>query len=384
MPELLEPSLSVEPRTWRFPATPERNGCDAADAFAACLANLEANTERIEIRSAADLLPDTRSGLIRGRWRYTTEALRELCRLLMPGLSRVIRELADDDPGRARSPDMAGKLLCDMIRLRFADLRQSYLVCDSQSMLIEGIVGGRYEHFSHQAVFRASDRFLARLEEPCVFHEAILVGRRLSLRYREERPMFAIPAGETHEPFFAGWQLQNSEVGECALGVAPLVLRRWSDGKAVGPLTEGSRLIHVRRRRFEDHFQRLLATATRRRPNPDKLRRQVLALREQSLGLTARDSEPRQMELATQLRRMQLPLRLARQIVHRACRNGSYRKDVLPERPSLSELRQAYAGRTAFDLLNAICTVADSQRLQLRERLEQLAYRMFDGRWRPR
>ncbi|MCA9362162.1 hypothetical protein KC906_02200, partial [Candidatus Kaiserbacteria bacterium] len=218
-------------------------------------------------------------------------------------------------------------------------------------------------------------------DNPPVFWEAVLSGRRLMLRYRSQSSIFTIPVGSNgkKEPFYSGFHFANSEVGECSLRAAAIFIRYWGDNKAISPFVDGGKIAHVRGPQFDRRFKALLVKVSSRAEEVLDFKADVVRLISTNLGLgvTKNAHEKQLSKIATRLNKKGLPARFSRNALDRALKFGTYKSQLLDRS---QDSMAVYATRTAYDLFNAITFEAKSEDLELCEKAEQLAYELLSGK----
>lgn len=350
------------------------------------LRRYEAATQTIEVNKLSDVVLDT-EGKIRNRYRMTTVALSQFCSLLAPGFSQTIyslsglRKTGQDLKDDRCDPQMAIRLLNDMIAYRFQRISGYQLVVDRKEDRIEGVIGRTYRFYSNLDMYDRVKSFVkAHKTAPASFTEAILHGRRMLIRYRSVNPIFAVTKRRrSGEPFFGGYQFENTEVGDCALRGSAILIRQWCDNKAVAPFTDQNRVRHVGSS-FETRFEKLLSRLDLRTGEATKYHDKVLTLMDTSLGLGEDKTSHAEKTQAIMVRLMKkgLPKGLANRVVRRMLASGSYRSDAC--QPGVGSM-ELYAKRNAYDLFNALTAEAKKELLDDRMDAEQLAYSLLMGRF---
>lgn len=381
--------LASPPRRYKFSLGDEKNG------LAALAERLQAmaSTSPVEIRNQSHVLLNS-AGLVQKQFRFTTTGLSQLCSALAAGLSQCVSDVSGlnkkDGGDDVYDAEKAIAMINTMINLRFRGrLRGHGLVIDRRSRRVEGLVGPRYEFFSNKELFERCQEFVQSLDPPAQFHAAVVAGRRLLLRYINPQRSFAVmtPHGR-REPFYSGWHFSNSEIGDCSVHVGLTVTRKWTDDSS---LFECGKIVHVKGGRFGPKFNRLLEDLQRKAHKEleeHDYEKHVTSLMEQNLGLGgAAVSHVKQLEkLVGKLARV-LPKRTARQVIHRAIAQGSYRADQLTVNgvsyDMLDEsLSRVIASRTAFDFYNSLTHVARSLQPEQQEAAEKLAYKILTERYK--
>lgn len=385
VPDTLQLATTPVCRVYQAAAAAEHNYAQLAED----LQTTEAATTLAGLEGPATVLLSPETALVRGRYRLTTEALSQICSLLSPGLSQTIFSLSGmRRTGREKTYDakLAIGFFNDAVRLRFAQIKDHRLVINRATQHIEGLVGPRYRYFSnHELLVKVEDFVASRSGPRSRFTEAILQGRRLVLRYRSDDPAFEIPTErKLHEPFFGGYQFENSVTGDCSVRGANVVIRQWCDNKAVAPVLLRNRVPHVRTDKFNKNFVKLLHTLADKSREITELKPRVLQLLSTSLGL---GGDPvrhatRVDALTTRLCVAGLRKPLAVRTVTTACMYGSYRHSSVQQLSPAVPLLECYAMRTYYDLFNALTHEAKKEAVDQRVHAEQLGYGLLMGTFR--
>lgn len=371
------PELAVQEQLRRYSALGQGEGYEE---LVAELRRSAASTQRRPIAHVTQVMLGADGRTLAG-FRYSANALRQLCRLLGRGFSQTVFDLGavvpsdsppDDGP---YDPILMIGLVNDVIRLRFEQRLRNYeLIVDVQEQRIDGLVGTRYAYLSN---LQFAERVRAALGSADVkFHEAMLAGRRLLLRYRTRQHLFSIEADQA-EPFYGGFHFGNSEVGDCSVKTAVLLIRQRADAKATSDFSGSGRLMHIRGPQFSDRLGEQLAAVTRRSGEPATLKPRLEALRKRRLDLGGGPEEAlkRATALAKRLQQWGLHRSLAKRVAARVQALGS----ALVE-DARNASRSGMAERTQWDLFNAMTFVAKRQHPDAQERLEQLAYQLLIGK----
>ena len=353
----------------------------------AVLSKHEKKTRNIPITREKDVLLNEK-GLVAGRYRLSTVALKTLCSKLVPGLGQAMSSVAGlnqneselDEP-RPTSLPCAIRWLNDSIRLRFVDISGFNMVVDTSTKRVEGFVGRTYQFFPNKELYEQTRDFLAQLDEPPDFWEAVLSGRRLMLRYRSKSKIFSIPVSKLgkHEPFYGGFHFANSEVGECSLRAAAICIRQWGGNNAVSPFFDGGKIAHVRGPQFDRRFKALLVKVSNRAEEVAGFKAEVIRLINTNLGLgVTKNAHDKQLgKITAKLNKRGLPARFSKSALECALKFGTYKFQALQRSQQPMDV---YATRTAYDVFNAITFESRSQEPELREKAEQLAYDLLSGR----
>jgi len=370
--------LAVQPERCRF-STKDRKS--AAGDFLAHLREMDRDRRIQDVTSTRNLLLD-QHGRVGTVLKMTTTALKQLCSRLAPGLSQAVCDVAGEDQDEESvvpvDPEMAIKWVNDAIRLRFEDRMEGCrLIISARRKQLDGIVGPKYKFLSNLELFDRAQEFVRdQVEVPAAFNNALVMGRRIMLRYRHADPLFEVPTNrKTMEPFFGGFHFSNSEVGDCSVRAAITIIRQWCDNTALGTFEEGGRLVHAGNN-FFSRFENLLDRVQRKAAETGRLKENVLKLMDTKLGFGDPDTHnDRVGQVVNQLHMRGLTKHFAKRTVNRALYEGSYEADRI-HRVSDNE---SLAKRTAYDLFNALTNEAKSAPLDLAERSEQLGYEMLVG-----
>lgn len=379
--------LALPPRRYRFTPDDEKNGLAALHARLQAMAS----TSPVEIRRPSSVLLNS-EGLVQRQYHFSTTGLSQLCSALAPGLSLCVSDVAglkkNENGDDAYDVVKAIAMLNTLISLRFETrLRGHGLVIDRRSRRVEGLVGPRYEFFSNLELFERCQEFAQSLNPPAAFHEAVIAGRRLSLRYINPQRAFAVatPHGR-HEPYFSGWHFSNSEIGDCSVHAGLVIIRKWTGASS---LFECGKIVHVKGGRFGPKFNRLLEDLQRKSSKEleeGNHEAHIANLFGQSLGLGGQAvAHAKQLEkLAGKLSRVMFK-KTARQVIHRAIAQGSYRVDRLDIGGSSYDLlddaiSRVISNRNVYDLYNSLTHVARSLQPEQQEAVEKLAYKILTER----
>lgn len=390
----LAPPLAVTPKPRKYPGTAE-----GAQQLRAFLQAKDAAGPK-SIKQADDLLLDEKTCKLGKRYRLTAAALSQLCSMLCPGFGQVVCDVAgirragkSGEPG-VYSTREAAKLFNAMVRFRGARLKGNELILDRRSRTVEGVVGPEYQFFSNMEFWNQVQEFLASSGVRTVFHGAIYRNRRLSIRYKFRQPAFTIATKlGKREPFYGGWHFSNSEVGDCAVHMAAILLRGWSSSVTLVHMPDIRKLVHRGARAgFYDKLGTSFETLSTKSGVPSTFKSQVEQLASIPLGLggSPKSHEKKVKALKTRLARSKLGPRLANEIVQHVLFCGSYKADAVrrdSDTPaSFAELQQAtntevFEARTAFDLFNALGIRAKYEKPERQELAEQLAYKVLVGQF---
>lgn len=375
-------NLSDRPQVMNF-------GSNAEADLVTALRAMERHTVLRQVNHPRDVMLDS-TGHVQRKLRYSTTALQQLCLLLSPGLTHVMDSVCGNRmrAGEQADPDLAVKILNDLIALRFGTrLEDKMLVVNNQTKQIDGLVGVRYARLANLELYQRALAFVSKTAG-MKFCEAALAGRRMMLRFAGTVPLFevTVPGPGTigqrpTEPFFGGFHFSNSEVGDCSIRASTLLIRQACDNKAIGGFQDGGRLLHIRGPKFEEKFTQLLTRVQSKADESATLRRNVLRLMNSSLHLVPQPTALRNRldNLIEQLHRHGMTRKFAAEVIGTAAYTGSYGGVA---NSTVNRRDEAWlARRSAYDVFNAMTHVAKSQAIETRENAEQLAYQLLLGKF---
>jgi hypothetical protein len=211
------------------------------------------------------------------------------------------------------------------------------------------------------------------------FHEAILAGRRLMVRYVHARPLFEADAPSGVDAFHGGYHFSNSEVAGEASVKAAVLLANMPGGTASLGLSDRGKLAHTGKdfgKRLAKMFGAVLAVPQ----DAADLRRRVEALRALPLGLggdtARRDAQLEYLTIA--IHGQDVNRSSARRIAVSAMSRGAHDPPNRHHTPS----REVLASRDAYDLYRAMTREAVDLPLAAREPIERAAYDLLTGKFR--
>ncbi len=361
--------LSVAPPTVRFASD------DEADLAHQLLA-IEQNTKNVAISTPAQL-SFNKAGCILGSLRMSTTAMGQLCSMLAPGLSLFVKDLCNDKD--SPDPELAIRTLNEMVRLRFrSELEHRRLIIDWPAQRIDGIVGPKYVQLSNSDLYKRSKQFVGR--DGAKFHEAVVTGRRMLVQYMNEAQIDMYAREDRPDIFHSGYHFSNSEVGECAVRAATVLIRKVCSNGAVGPVTEGGRLAHVSIVNFEERFERLLERVRKKTAEVSVIQANMPQLSAHNLELGGPSDEHRKRceYIVKRLRKGGLPKKFASRVMTRTilCSADDIRPLASYDRPTAAAVRS----RNMYDLINAITYESKNLPVSARESAEHLAYMLMLGR----
>lgn len=372
--ELLSQLLSVAPTSQQFGPAQEND-------LSRALGEAEKNSLFYPLTSTKEVLL-AGDGKTQTGYRFTHWAFFQLCQALCPGLYRLVMELSgsqrsSDKPRSDYSSDEAVQVVNLLIRRRFGSrLYGRNILRDTKTGIIHGIVGAGYHWLPNKQLHDRCRDLLRNSRKRVLFHEGLLNGRWLMIRYRQQDPLFA---DDGKIDFFGGMHFSNNEVGVASIKSGAVLLRGndWS-----GSLTPTRRVIHSLNRRFEAKLEAMLADTENRLKDAEFYRKKVILLHTHNLMLgmykTDQEEEKRRDAIIHALTARKLPQSLAKRVLREALRCGSF--ETARSAESHRGLKTVWASRTQYDLYNAIAREARQLSIGNRELSEQVAYALLMGR----
>jgi hypothetical protein len=388
MPKSL-PLISVSPDRQRF----ERNELVKVQAY---LHEQKRKTLSTEVTSLSELQLNKQGEVnphSRGvSYRYTTPALLKVCQMAASSLFQVV----DDVAGQTRKPNelssaysrpAAIEIFNAVMKLRFEPRFQSKakLLWNRLTHQIEGAAGVRYSHLENNQLLELAESAASAATTRLVFHEAAIDGRRLLLRFVQAKPLFTIRTPDGPEPYYGGIHFVNSELaGECSVRAAVLMVRGGRNTSALGSYVSeggsGGRVVHTGHD-FNVRVQELMQTVVATFETLGVHHKDLQRLTRQPLGLVSVEAkDKRNKALQTILTRAGLKPGIAKRVLQAVQYFGS--SPVGRKKPIGYVSKSQLAGRTAYDLYNALAGVAVLLPVAARESAEQAAYSIMTGKVR--
>jgi hypothetical protein len=351
----------------------------------------EENTLTHPIEDPNQVLLDHNCRTVDGQYQFTWLAVRQVSRVLGAGLGTYLTDLAgyrrapSADDREFYSDEDAAAVFNMAVRRRFRqELLGFQAIRNASTGTIDAVVGHGYRRLPNRDFLERVREVLGAVDRPVEFHEALVVGRRVTVRYRFVEPIYE--GDDRLLTVHGGFSFANSEVGDGAVRGTPLLWFNPS-GTALMPYNAGCRVAHTGKD-FPRRMQRLLdRTLDRWRLSElsESIGRYVEELESANLGFGGVDEDAddgRFRELVSHLRHRHLTQSTARRVLRRAVFSGG--RVEAPIDLMRSERRRTWGGRTALDVFVAVLRESEATLLNVtvRERLEQLAYQMLAGRFR--
>lgn len=212
------------------------------DKLVADMQHLQDATMFSDIHDMTDLQmrPDGMISGPQGPYRMSTGALRQVCKILSPGLYQTIcsisgqRFVADDDPA-AYSIETAAAIYNQALALRFGcRFGMGYqAIWNMHDEMLDGVLGTRYVALPNPDLLELVEATRQTLSPVPVFQEAWRHGRRLMVRLVCEEPLFTVHTATQAEDWHAGVHFENSETGESSVRIFPVLWHAVSGGYVV-------------------------------------------------------------------------------------------------------------------------------------------------------
>lgn len=194
------------------------------------LAECERTTDEVFI-DADDQLALSRRAVTTSGDKISWLAMRQICKILSSGLASSLSDLLGmrrapediDRPTKIKAdPDEdftvgeAASLYNLALKKRFGRLYGSQAIRNSDTKVIEAVVGSRYRRLPNGDFLSAVSSVIDSCEVSLKFYSASVAGRRLSLVYAVD--------GFEDFPLTPGIRLVNSEIGDSAIKAAVVLL----------------------------------------------------------------------------------------------------------------------------------------------------------------
>lgn len=363
--------------------TPEiqRFGGDEIDGLASSLQRLERNTYTESIDDPEQLLLNHKTIRTKHGLRYSSIAFTQLASSLVPGLAKLIPNLwgyrkkekhkhSTVFYNHALAVDVFNRIVAARVDAVLGQL----LVIDRDAKTIVGLITKKYVQLDNSQFINLAIEAVKESVFPVSLHEALLVGRQLSLRFKSAKPLLVLqPDTEQKDRIFVGYCFRNGETHGMAVRSYRAIVTRY--GTALWQLKTGKpvRVAHTGSN-FDDRVFRVIqGVVVQDMIAFDHLREHVTKLLSQPLGLSVvADARAEQIHnMAGTFVKRGLPRWLSVKIMERAVYVGLRRDNILTG--------QDLATRTAWNVYCAITNMAGGFDMGRRERLERLAYDFLRG-----
>lgn len=353
------------------------------------LAECERTTDEVFI-DADDQLALSRRAMTTGGDRISWLAMRQICKILSSGLASSLADLL----GMRRSPedmDRPMKLKADpdedftvgeaaslynlALKKRFGRLYGFQAIRNSETKVIEAVVGSRYRRLPNGDFLAAVASVVDSCEVKLVFHSASLAGRRLSVIYSVD--------GFDGCPLVPGVRLVNSEIGDSAIKAA-VVLMDGSGATMMSSYGKLGRVAHSGRDLLGKLSQLIVSVSsklTHAALSKDGIEKKVRSMTERKLGFRGDESDDaRFREMVEFLAdRVGLTYFMARRCLSMALTGD----ETQAQQFTMLERVKTWPNKSMMSLISAIMRESFSQRIvsfSVTDRAERVAWNLFSNK----
>lgn len=318
-------------------------------------------------------------------YRFTVQAFRQAAQIMGPGISKFLPDLA----GMTGSIEEVRSLLVDghsairfwneLADLRFPLFERYRIIRNEQERTIEGFVSHKHQYLENLWLYREAVETLTRQVQNVSVYAASLAGRRFSLWFRRNDPVFSINVDGQFWPCYGGYYFTNGEAtGTSVRGTIAVFTPK---GVCLGAYRKfGKRITHVGRD-FMERIGGMFESVVHNDVPWDKLEAGANAMLTKSLGYKAdwRDDQrkERSKKISHSLGILGVQRNLAAEVTSLALSVGRYHGLDAVE---WSQASQLYTGRTVLDLFVPLLGLARRIDAARREKLEQVAFDILMGR----
>lgn len=344
------------------------------------LRTLEEGTTVEFIETPSELLLDPDGYTLARRYQMTWPAVRNICRMLCPGLGVAIADLSGyiprkkNPPDTFYSPEAAVEIYNSVVSRRFEFIAQGtrMLIASSRGH-VDAIVGKTYQRLPNIELLSR-----VRSDVPGTFVSASLASRRFHM-WRQTYSPITVFDDTRLNPVRLGLFARNYESGDGSIFLCPAVGFGDPVVWIVRPPCSTTRVRHAGAA-FPAKFQEAINSL-----RPKELWRSILAgwvdsLDQDNLGFAIREdyaADSRHFnKLVSEVRSAGLPVTFARRVVRRAVYSGGTTQ--LEYGRLIGATRHAWPMRTRLDLMiSLIAEAAESDHPWVRERAERYAYTLL-------
>lgn len=322
-----------------------------------------------------------------GEFRYTRAAFNQVAQLIAPGLSKLMPDISGtvtlpDDRERLVDGAAAVNFWNDLVAARFPLFTGQRLIRNTQERTIEGIVGHKHQYLGNWDLYREVIQTLASYPEhrDVNMYAASLVGRRFSVWFRNDTPMFTKTVDGEPWPFYHGYYFTNGEAtGTSVRGTLAVFTRK---GTCLGSYKRFGRRVTHTGKDFQSRMAQMVTGLVESEVPVDELAEGGEVLLTRSLGYDATwdDSQRKEQtkKLVHSLSLLGVPKNLAVEIVEAGLTTGRQQGE---QHPITHDVGRLYATRTLLDLFVPLLWLARKLDLSRREKVEQAAYELLAGRF---
>lgn len=378
MTEAAKMCISVPPVVQTFPKT----GLEKLRGY---LQAVESRTEIAEIRRAADLQLAVTGKTVAASMQMTHLMFQQCAHRLGPGTSRFVLSLAGETSAAEMRElsDANFAVTCwnKLVSLRLPLLQKYRVIRNNHTKHLEGLVGGRQQYLNNHEILERAVAACERLHSgTCEFHGAKLVGRAMTLWFRQTSPLFTLVVGTEEADFYGAYYFTVQETSGTAMRATLAVISPY--GVCLAPFRQfGAR---APRNQLGDKFnarlERLFSKVFDGKFETDLLRRGAMALTQTSLGFSAGMLGTDREQRVEYLRKVLCGAGLQKDLAAAILEATLYRGRSTEFGPEMQQLSLLFSSRSVLDLFVQLLKQAKSSRPATRERLELLAYRVLTTR----
>ena len=355
-----------------------------ADELFSYLQNMENTTSVRALSDTAEIQLNQNAKTVIDGFQFTSSAFRQAAQIIGPGLSKLLPDVAgtvdlDDERTQLVDGPYAIRLWNELVDLRFPLFSRFRVIRNDQNKTIEGFVSHKHQYLDNLALYREVSALLDSQQPDVKMYAAILVGRRFSVWFRKETPIFSLPVDGAIWPFYSGYYFTNGEA--TGMSVRGTIAIFTPKGVCLGAYRKyGQRVTHIGRD-FMARLGEMFSCVLQGELPLDKLQQGAQNLLTSSLGFDVdwnkEQRKERSKKISHSLGLLGVQKNLATEIVDIALAAGRYQGI---ETQSWSQVNQLYAARTSLDLLIPLLWMARKVDMIRREKLEQAAFDVLMGR----
>ena len=381
------------------PALPSNNHHDLAVSLHGALFNKSENGRLVDVLSECERTTDcflieeesqlalSRKGVTSGGDRVSWLAMRQICRALSAGLAASLadllgfrRELEDPDkpPKMKADPDEdftvgeAASLYNLVLRKRFGRLFGSQAIRNSDTNVIEAVVGSRYRRLPNSDFLSAMDSIIPTCDVSLVFHSAVLAGRRLSITY-------AVPGYDSCD-LCPGIRAVNSEIGDSAINACAVLIAS-TDSTMISPYGKLGRVAHSGRDLMGKLSQLITGVSSRlsgQMFSAEGLTKKIQQSKARLLGFKGEEGDEERFKSLIEFLtdRAGLTYSMAKKCISMALIGNEQQAGSF----LFSDRSKSWPNKSVMDLILAVMTESLNQRLltfNQTDRSERAAWNMF-------
>lgn len=349
-----------------------------------CLREMDTHTSLQSFNDCSDLQLDREARTLRGSYRMTSAAWSQISQVIAPGLSKLLPDLAG-----ATTRSEGDELLVDAVQairfwnslvdLRFPLFAKLRMILNDRDRTIEGLVGGRHQYLENLALYQEVVERLNTYHPGTVMYASLLVGRRLAIWFRNQQPLLTRTVDGQAWSAYAGFYFTNGEATGTSVRGTRAVFTPY--GVCLGPYKRYGRKTRHVGHNFAARLGTMLADVCQIELTEDRIAQGLDGLLEKSLKLPENGSrelrDARFKKLTHSLTVLGVPKPLAVEIVEMSAAVGRRQGTRSFEQVS----GQAQSQRTLLDLFVPLLWTARKVNMARRERMEQAAFEMLEGRF---